>query len=162
MESFRWMTLGVMVLPLILMSQTLEKENEIELNKEEAYSFYNLGYSSGEFFSQVYDQLPGSNTGCGSTVSEEFKNNYWNMGVGYGKVKYQDNGIFTYGFNGSFGQYNETNIASNLKNERFLFAFNPYVKYDTEWVGFGAGLFLGNNYWSDTFNDESLNSNITT
>lgn len=162
-ESFRWMTLSVMVLPLILMSQTLEKEKEDEPKEEEVYSYFNLGYSSGEFFSRVYYQVPGSNTGCGpSIVSQEFKNNYWNMGVGYGKVKSQGEAIFTYGFNGSFGQYSETNIDSNLENERVLFTVNPFLKYDTKWVGIGAGLFFGNIYWADTFNEESTTSNIST
>jgi prolipoprotein diacylglyceryltransferase len=162
--SFRWMTLAGMVLPLILMSQTLVKEKEDEpIEEEEVYSFFNLGYSSGEFFSRAYYQVPGSNTGCGpNTISEEFRNNYWNMGIGYGKVKSQGEGIFTYGFNGSFGQYSEINMASNLANERVLFAFNPYVKYDTKLVGFGAGLYLGNNYWADVFDDESLTSNLST
>lgn len=169
LESYRWMSLVIMVLPIFLMSQTLESKEEIESNEEielnegEAYTFYNLGYSSGEFFSRAYYQVPGSNTGCGpNIISEQFRNNYWNMGIGYGKVKSQREGIFTYGFNGSFGQYKETNITSNLANERLLFAVNPYVKYDTKLFGFGAGLYLGNNYWADVFNEESLKSNLST
>lgn len=162
-ETYRWLTLAVMILPVFLMSQTLESEKESTSTTEEPFSFFNMGFSTGEFYSQVYYAIPGSDTGCGPSLNfEDFKNNYWNAGFGYGKENPIENGFLTYGINGSFGQYTETKIISNISQERFLFALNPYLKYDTKWVGLGVGLYVGNNYWADSFDNESKSAVITT
>lgn len=160
--SHRWATLALMVLPLFLMSQTWEEKEVKDTTKTKGYDFFNLGYSSGSFYSETKFQTT-SDTGCGPGYDyESYKNTYWNIGAGYGKSKLIEKGFFTYGANASFGQYSETKLGTNDKNDYTLIAISPYFRYDWKWVGLGLGAHLGKNYWADIPENEIKNSSITT
>jgi prolipoprotein diacylglyceryltransferase len=162
--SFRWATLTLIVLPIFLMSQTWEEKEKTDSTKTTIYDFFNLGYSSGIFYSQtLYNPSGSSGDGCGSSYDyETYKNTYWNAGIGYGRSKTVEKGIFTYGANGSLGQYTETMLDSTIQNKYNMWAISPYVRYDLKWVGFGFGLHLGNNYWADLDENVTSNQNLTT
>lgn len=147
--SFRWGTLILMVLPLFLMSQTLKEKSSSDSTEIEGYDFFNLGFSSGDYYSQTSFLNSGSNTGCGSAYSfETFRNEYWNAGFGYGRTKTKGKETFTYRANISLGQYGEEKISSGITTDRFLFSVNPYVQFDVKWFGIGGGLHVGNLYWT--------------
>jgi hypothetical protein len=161
--SHRWATLVVMVLPIFLMSQTLEEKGvtDTTTTKTKRYDFFNLGYSSGSFYSETKFQTS-SDTGCGPGYDyESYKNTYWNIGAGYGKSKLIENGVFTYGANVSFGQYSESKLPSSDKNNYSLIALSPYFRYDWKWAGLGLGAHLGKNYWAD-IPDNEINKPSTT
>src|SRR5690606_36414533 len=114
-----------------------------------SFDFFNLGYSSGSYYSETKFQTS-SDSGCGPGYDyETYKNTYWNLGIGYGKSKSIENGYFTYGGNLTFGQYSESMVDSTIQNKYTLFAVSPYIRYDWKWVGLGAGLHIGSNIWSD-------------
>jgi len=43
-----------------------------------------------------------------------------------------------------FGNYSQVRQTDNAEHKTFLFGVNPYIKYDTKWIGIGGGLHLGN------------------
>ncbi|HSF56317.1 MAG TPA: hypothetical protein VLA71_21345, partial [Algoriphagus sp.] len=161
--SNRWATLAMMILPIFLMSQTLEEKDGKDSIKTKSFDFFNLGYSSGTFYSETIYSPSGTNSGgCGpSSDFQSYKNTYWNAGIGYGKSKPITNGVFTYGANLSFGQYTESMVDSTIQNTYTLFAISPFIRYDWRWVGLGLGLHLGNNYWADMPQSE-ISSPLTT
>lgn len=160
--AHRWATIAMMVLPVFLMSQTWEQKEVKDSIETKSYDFFNLGFSSGSFYSETIFTPSGSTSGGCGPVSDfqSFKNTYWNVGIGYGKSKPITNGVFTYGGNLSFGQYTESMVDSTIQNSYTLFAISPYVRYDWKWVGLGMGLHLGNNYWSDIPENE-ISSSLT-
>jgi len=147
--SHRWATLAAMVLPIFLMSQTWEEKEVKDSTKTKSFDFFNLGFSSGSYYSET-KFLTSPDSGCGPGYDyEPYKSSYWNVGVGYGKFKPIENGYFTYGANLSFGQFSESKVDNTIQNDYTLFAVSPYFRYDLKWVGLGAGLHIGSNYWSD-------------
>lgn len=147
--SFRWITLTWMILPLFLMSQTLEEKSIADSTRNEKFDFFNFGFSSGSYYSETQYPLSTSNTGCGPSLDyETFGNEYWNAGLGYGRTRIKEKETFTYGGNLSFGQFEELKLSTGEITDRFLFSFNPYVLYDVKWIGMGGGLHIGNLYWS--------------
>ena len=161
--SYRWANLALMVLPILLMSQTLENKEVNDTTETKSFDFFNLGFSSGSFYSEtIYSPSGSSSGGCGPISDfQSYKNTYWNVGVGYGKSKPITNGMLTYGGNLSFGQYTESMVDSTIQNTYTLFAISPYLRYDWKWVGLGLGLHLGNNYWAD-IPENAITSSLTT
>lgn len=148
-HSHRWATLAMMIMPIFLMSQTWEEKEVKDSTQTKSFDFFNLGYSSGSYYSETKFQTS-SDSGCGPGYDyETYKNTYWNLGMGYGKSKSIENGYFTYGGNLTFGQYSESMVDSTIQNKYTLFAVSPYIRYDWKWVGLGAGLHIGSNIWSD-------------
>ncbi|GAA0879566.1 hypothetical protein GCM10009119_25340 [Algoriphagus jejuensis] len=147
--SFRWATLALMVLPLLLMSQTLKENLPSDSTRTRGYDFFNVGFSSGDYYSETSFLLSGPPSGCGSSRTfETFRNEYWNAGFGYGRTKISEKDAFSYGANISMGQYGEEKISTAITSDRFLFSINPYVQYDVKWFGIGGGLHIGNLYWT--------------
>lgn len=148
-HSHRWATLAMMIMPIFLMSQTWEEKEVKDSTQTKSFDFFNLGYSSGSFYSETKFQTS-PDDGCGPGYDyESYKNSYWNVGVGYGKSKLVDDAILTYGANLSYGIYTESMLSTNIQNRYTLISVSPYFRYDWKWVGLGLGAHLGKNYWAD-------------
>ncbi len=145
---YRWGTLVSLILPFFLMSQTWNK-TPTDSSRVESYEFFKGGYSGGNYLSTSRFEVS-SGGGCSNYDYEAYESTYWNAGVGYGRAKILDNGVFTYGINGSFAQLKETKVDTiPVRNNQSIFSINPYVKRDWKWVGLGFGIHAGNLAWND-------------
>jgi len=130
---------GLLLLtPFYVLAQTIPDQNP-EIKK---YKRIDLGGSFGNFVNEVaYDPQQGE---CGTSYSYEyFKQTYQMLGAGYSQVTIKNNKTQTYGINVSGGNIKSTNLNTNDSQSEFIFAVNPYAKWDGKWVGAGLGLQLG-------------------
>ena len=159
--SYKWLTLSFLVLPMFLMSQTWEPE---ENKKKEKSSYHSVktGFGSGNIFTnstyKQYYYSEGGGTGCnGEQILpgnryyldyDNFKHSYWAFAAGYSKTHVYDQSEFTYGLDFIYGGYKETKMTDIPTTvSRKNIAFRPNVKFDSEWYGIGAGLLVGNLNW---------------
>jgi prolipoprotein diacylglyceryltransferase len=145
-------TTSFFVLPLFLITQTFLPDSTKTLsyrdfyNQIKSYKRVDLNTSFGNFYNNVsYDPREGE---CGTTYTQEDYNYlYWLIGGGFSNIKTDKNSITAMGINVYGGTLEEKNLNKQWEKTDFLFALNPYIKYDLKWIGLGAGVHLGNIRW---------------
>ena len=143
---YKWIYVCCTIVPLLLMSQTIPQAepDTAATKKYTSYKTIGGGIALGSYSDAVY-----VNTGEGCQGIDNylyFTQKYVAGGGGYSITKlFEDkNKVLTYGGNAYFGNYSQTREYDSLKTTKFLFGLNPYIKYDTRWIGVGGGLHLGN------------------
>lgn len=129
---------GVLLLtPFYVLAQTIP-----DTSKVKQYKRVDIGGSFGTFANEVeFNPQQGE---CGTTYSREyFKQVYQMAGAGYSQVIIKNNKTQTYGVNVSGGTIKSTNLTTNESQSEFIYAVNPYMKWDGEWLGGGLGFQLG-------------------
>jgi hypothetical protein len=130
-------TVSILLLSFLLMGQTTTKK---ELTQK--YKSIKIGFTRGEY--ESYHNI-GQGSGCDRrSGSQDFKQEYNMLGGGYSITKVFEKEIFEYGLNGYLGQQKEFALTAGAEHENMIFGVNPYVNYDLNWLGLGAGLHLGN------------------
>jgi prolipoprotein diacylglyceryltransferase len=143
---YRWVYVCSIILPLFLMSQTLQQAqiDTAAATKYKTYHTIGAGYATGSY---TDDRMTFTGSGCDMVTNHEyFSQKYKAGGVGYSYTREDpDNQIITtFGANAFLGDYRQTRQSNNIEDKTFLWGVSPYVKYDTKWVGIGGGLHLGN------------------
>ncbi|WP_114782781.1 prolipoprotein diacylglyceryl transferase [Botryobacter ruber] len=147
---YRWLTAGILVVPLLLMSQTFPTEEQNDSAQVKTYHSFKVGYGSGDYYNS-HDI--GTGSGC-SRVSNTryFHQEYKVGGAGYAITKEKEKETLTYGVNVYGGSHQETDITHapvfRTANDLTLFGVNPYILYDQKWAGIGGGLHLGNLFYT--------------
>jgi phosphatidylglycerol:prolipoprotein diacylglycerol transferase len=142
----RWIFVCSLLLPLLLMSQTLP-QTQIDTTRTKKYKSYHTiggGFATGNYtdYKTIY-----SGSGCDRVSNTQyFSQKYTEGGLGYSFTKTTTDGKeeIRYGANGLFGNYTETRQSDNVQVNNLLFEINPYIKYDIRWIGIGGGLHIGN------------------
>lgn len=139
--TFKWEYVVSLILPFILMSQTLPvQKGDSTLTKK--YKTIRIGFVSGNY-DNSYNI--GQGEGCDRvSTTEYFKQKYFLAGTGLDFTRQQENFQFNYGVNAILGNHRETRISDNYKTENKLFDINPYLALETNWLGLGGGLHAGN------------------
>ncbi len=145
-HRYRWVYLCSLVLPLFLMSQTLPQTQIDERKDRNLRTWHTIGtgFATGSYTDHRVNYSGG---GCDMVSNEEyFSQKYTVAGAGYSFTKDDPSRQVTtrFGANIVAGGYNQLRQSDNFERKRTLVDINPYVKYDTKWVGIGAGLHLGN------------------
>jgi phosphatidylglycerol:prolipoprotein diacylglycerol transferase len=145
-HKYRWVYVCILILPLFLMSQTIPHTKVDTLLTGKYTSYHTIG---GGFAMGSYTDAKKVNTGSGCQNINDymyFTQKYISGGGGYSFTKLTPDRkkILTYGGNIFFGNYNQTRQYDSMKINRFLVGLNPYIKYDTRWIGIGGGLHIGN------------------
>ncbi|WP_136481056.1 prolipoprotein diacylglyceryl transferase family protein [Cognatitamlana onchidii] len=143
--------------PFYVLAQTIPDQTPV-IKK---YKRIDIGGSFGDFSNtikynpqQVVAQQgqPQTLGGCGPATGttyttaysyEFFKESYQVGGAGYSQVIIKGNKINTYGVNISGGSIKRTNLSTNYSESEFIYAINPYAKWDWKWLGVGVGFQLG-------------------
>lgn len=110
------------------------------------YKRIDIGGSFGNFANRVAFNPQQSQNECGTSTSysyEYFKQVYQMAGAGYSQVTIKNNNTQTYGINVSAGNIKSTILSTNETESEFIYAINPYAKWDGKWFGGGLGLQLG-------------------
>jgi len=129
---------ALLLTPFIVLAQSMPNKTP----KIEQYKRIDVGGSFGNFANEVsFNPQQGE---CGTSYSSEyFKQVYQIAGVGYSQVSIKDNNTNTFGVNVSGGNIKSTNLRTNDTQSEFVYAINPYMKWDGNWIGGGLGLQLG-------------------
>lgn len=143
---YKWIYICTIFLPLFLMSQTIP-QTQLDTSLIKKYNTYHT--IGGGFAKGNYTDLRTTYTGGGcSTINNHqyFSQKYAAGGAGYSFTKETPDKkeVIRYGINVFFGGYSQIRQTDNNEVNKFLFGVNPYIKYDADWVGIGAGLHLGN------------------
>lgn len=143
LSPYRWLYLASLFLPLLLMSQTYPDS----FNQQTAFKKYKtvkIGFATGHF--QNSHNI-GTGEGCDRVGhTEYFDQKYFLAGGGFETTKTYPfkNEQYSYGIKGYLGNHNEIRLSDNFNKTNFLFALTPYAVYETNWLGIGAGLHIGN------------------
>lgn len=138
----RFGILPLLVLSIFLMSQSIPTKKE----KPKGYTRVDIGTSFGEAYNTVRVEHPGAATGCGTgvvTIPENYKHRYAMGGVGISRVSQKNKLTFIYGINMYYGSNREFNLTRSTESKYDIRGFNPYIKTDWNWIGFGFGFHAG-------------------
>lgn len=146
----RWVYALAAILPLFLMSQTLP-QTQIDSTLTKTYKTYHTvggGFATGKYSTE---RTSYSGSGC-DRVSDPhyFKQQYTAVGLGYSftRMTPDRSEIITYGATFASGKFSETSYDTGGEISKLLIDAGGYIKYDTKWIGLGAGLHLGNLVYS--------------
>ncbi|NMC37296.1 MAG: hypothetical protein GYA41_03110 [Bacteroidales bacterium] len=143
---YRWVYVCSLFLPLFLMSQTLPQTqiDEGKFKNQRTWHTIGTGIATGNYTDYRYNYSGG---GCDIVSNDEyFSQKYTVAGAGYSYTKNDPARQVTtrFGANIVAGGYSQLRQSDNYESRRTLVDINPFVKYDTRWVGMGAGLHIGN------------------
>lgn len=142
----KWVYVCTIILPLLLMSQTIPP-TQIDTARAKKYNIYHTiggGFATGNY---TDDRTTFTGEGCSAVYDHQyFSQKYTAGGAGYSITKETPDRkeVIRYGINVFLGDYVQTRQTDNQEVNKFLFGVNPYIKYDVNWIGIGAGLHLGN------------------
>ncbi len=141
--KFKWVSLGFLLLPLLLMSQTVMPEKE----KKETLKTFRIGYGGGNFNNEIkYDSDPDD---CAGVInSTDFQQKFSVITIGYLTTKIDGKAHVEFGIDATIGTIEETNLSNNEVNRYSMYSINPKVSYDGRWMGVGFGLHIGKQYYA--------------
>jgi phosphatidylglycerol:prolipoprotein diacylglycerol transferase len=128
--------------PFYVLAQTIPDQTP-EIKQ---YKRIDVGGSFGNFANQVAFNPQQTSNECGTTTSYDyntFKQVYEMGGVGFSQVTIKNNNTLRYGINLSGGTVKSTDLETNDTQSEFIYAANPFVKWDGKWFGIGTGFQLG-------------------
>lgn len=156
-KMYRVVTSILLFVPMYVMSQTVKTDT----TKIEKYTRVDIGGSFGDFVNKVKYNPQTSTTPCGGVSTDfnymYFKNTYTIGALGVSQVKSKRNtrtlrgktktkllSTTSYGININGGNIKTTSELTNESKSTFVYAANPFIKYDETWIGVGLGFHVGN------------------
>ncbi|MHC1730621.1 MAG: prolipoprotein diacylglyceryl transferase [Bacteroidales bacterium] len=147
---FRWVYAAMLVMPLLLMSQTLpQTENDtVPLKKYHSYHTIGGGFATGSY---TTERSRYSGSGCDRVVDTRYyRQDYTSGTLGYIYTRKKDNThvIVSYGGSITAGRFNLESLDSGSKLSKPLVDISTFIRYDDKWLGTGAGLHVGSLYYN--------------
>lgn len=143
---YRIAILLMAIVPLFLMSQTINENDTIKYN----YHTLGMGLKTGDSHNRIINN-PNPDDCSGPSYAREFDHSYTLFGVGYSYSKVEKKGKMydkaEFGLDASFGKHTESFYDNNgllITQEFPIYDANPFIKLDTRWVGFKFGAHVGN------------------
>lgn len=132
--KLRLKTLGLMILTLFMMSQTLPEEHKSDSTKR-AYNVFSLGtsVSYASFLLNDYDGIDCDDHQLDNSVSV--------YGIGLSRVEQKKTNTLQYGIEGYWGKQTEEYLGQ--KRNSSIAGIHPYLQSDWKQVGIGIGLHAG-------------------
>ena len=154
---FRLAGIAILILPLLLMGQSLPDTND-------GWKYFHSFGIGGTFGSldQVarYNEHEGS---CGPTYNRTLYDQKYGMAtLNYNKTRIRGYEKVTYGGSIFGGLTRETEEGSTTTVNHYLAGIHPYFSYDSRWIGFGLGASIGlQNYFPTTpFDERTIETGI--
>lgn len=138
-RKFRVLGVSLFLIPIFVMAQTIQTDST-----KVSYKRLDIGGSFGSFINEIRFNPRQGQCGGTSYSSEFYENTYSLGGAGLSQVSINKKGMTTYGINLHAGSISSTRLSTNEKESNFIFGANPFIKYDGNWVGIGAGFTAGN------------------
>ncbi len=142
-SPYRWLYTAGIVLPFIIMAQTFpaEQQDSVLVKK---YKSIKIGFASGNFENS---HSIGQGEGCDRVSTTEYFKQEYTLGAAaleFTEEKPERKQQFRYGAKAMFGNHRETRLSDNQLTNTTLFGITPYVGFETNWLGIGGGLHIGN------------------
>ncbi len=149
---------GLLILPLLITSQTIPKPTQ-DSTKVQQTRKVSFGISTGSFENSLAKVVGKTSDGCDQYKTEYFKQKTTLGGGGYSvKNEYPEKKYsMTYGVYAYLGQNTEVVGSTGLASKNMLYGINPYLKFETNWLGIGGGLHAGNLILTQSQKDYSGN-----
>ncbi|MBS0010343.1 MAG: prolipoprotein diacylglyceryl transferase [Bacteroidales bacterium] len=128
----------IILLPLLLLSQTLPQEGDDFITKHKIMGSATLGH----YYNQIrYNPHEGS---CGTTYDRiAYENKYFSMGAAYSVTGRKDFQNYEYGGFLTGAYITEREISTNISKNIPLVVASPFAEYNWHWLGLGAILNIG-------------------
>ncbi len=157
---YKWVYICSVILPLLLMSQTIP-QSQLDTSSMKKYNTYRTiggGFATGNYTDEKFTYTGGGCNTISNTQYFDKKYNAGGLGYSFTKETADRKEVIRYGVNVFLGDYTEIRQTDNIEVNKFMIGINPYIKYDVNWVGIGAGLHFGNLVYStgDTEKETSI------
>jgi phosphatidylglycerol:prolipoprotein diacylglycerol transferase len=154
---FRVTGIAILILPLLLMGQSLPVTGD-------GWKYFHSFGVGGTFGSldqvALYNEHEGS---CGPTYDRKFYDQrYGAATLNYNSTRVRGYERVTFGGSLFGGVTREVEEGSTSEVNHYLIGMHPYFSYDSRWIGFGLGASFGlQNYFPTTpFDDRTIESGI--
>lgn len=153
-SPYRLVYATAIVLPFILMAQTFPaaQQDSVFVKK---YQSIKIGFGSGNF-ENSHDIGQGS--GCDRVSNTEYFKQEYTLGavaLEFTEEKPEQKQQFRYGAKAMYGNHRETRLSDNHVTNTALVGVTPYVGFETNWLGMGGGLHMGNlTYITENLNED--------
>lgn len=142
-SPYRMVYATAIVLPFIIMAQTFPagQQDSVFVKK---YQSVKIGFASGNF-ENSHDIGQGS--GCDRVSNTEYFKQKYTLGavaLEFTEEKPELKQQFRYGAKAMLGNHRETRLSDHNATSTTLFGVTPYAGFETNWLGFGGGLNMGN------------------
>lgn len=142
----------LILLSFLLMGQTIPDDEKT------IYYSIKTGFSGGSFNTT---HNIGTGEGCDRmSQSQDFNQKYRMAGAGFSITEERNKQITEYGINGFAGSHKELGKSSLNETHDFIIGINPYIKFDTKWLGLGGGLHLGSLRYSPQYWEEEESAKL--
>jgi phosphatidylglycerol:prolipoprotein diacylglycerol transferase len=159
----RWAYALLLLMPLLLMSQTLPQPQADTTQAREYVRYKTIGggYSGGSY---TTERTSYTGSGCGRVTDTKYYHQKYSSGtVGYSQTRmtHDRSEILTFGGGITAGSFTEKYLEGGSTINGTLIDVNGFIRYDINWIGIGAGLHAGNLFYNrgDSFRE---NVDITT
>jgi len=142
----RWVYASLLILPLLLMSQTLPQTKN-DTTSVKTYSIIHTaggGFATGNYTTERADW---TGTGCDRVVDRKYfqqKHSSGTLGYMYTRKTEGSNELLSLGGTLTVGRFFENNFTDGGEFSETLVDINPFVRYDAKWIGAGLGMHFGN------------------
>jgi len=135
---FRPLTFLLIILPVLLISQTRPQEESEFIKQRKVFGSITLGH----YYNEVrYNPHTGT---CGTAYDEEiYENKIFAISGGYSVRGWKGYQNYEYGGFLTGGTYTEININTSSKLTRPLIIASPFAEYNWHWVGLGMDAKIG-------------------
>lgn len=155
----RWAYAGILLLPMLLMSQTLP-QTESDSTAVKTYTTYHTvggGFATGNY---TTERTRYTGSGCDRVDYTQYyqqKHFSGTMGYLYTRKTTGSNELLSLGGTVTAGRFQVINSEQGSNITKPLVDLSGFVRYDIKWIGAGAGLHLGSLYYNmgDSFNQSA-------
>jgi phosphatidylglycerol:prolipoprotein diacylglycerol transferase len=149
-SPYRWLYLAGFILPMMLTAQTFptEKQDSVYVKK---YKAIKIGLGTGDFENSY---SIGHGEGCDRVSNTEYFRQQYTLGgaaIEFTEERPELKQQFRYGAEVMIGKHTETRISDNLVTNNTMFGITPYLNFETNWIGIGGGLHVGNLIYADEY-----------
>lgn len=141
-SPYRWLYLAGLILPIFLMAQTYPTGQDSAMIRK--YKSIKIGMATGDFENSLNI---GRGSGCDRVSNTEYFKQKYTVGAasfGITEENLTQQRQTNYGINAMFGKHNEVRISDGYEKNETLLDLNPYINWDSNWIGIGGGLHMGN------------------
>jgi len=142
----RWVYASLLIMPLVLMSQTLPQTQNDSTSVKKYSTFHTVGggFSTGNYTTERADW---TGSGCDAVVERRYyqqKHTSGTLGYMYTRKTQGSDDALSLGGNITAGRFLEENVTLGGGSKETLIDLYTFARYDSKWIGAGAGLHFGN------------------
>ena len=142
-RQFRYASVALAGLMLVLMSQKAEEDPQREVEKSHYYTVA-MSVLTGNHTLVDEQTIAEDCDGNSSYALARFKEKYTSGALSFSRSQVNGANTLTYGLRGQVGKLTETGEDNvNTRRNLTFFGVNPFIQYDMKYFGVGGGVHIG-------------------